>query len=143
MSASLTYPPMYPSPDSLLAPAGYLHRSATHQPTLETHQRSPLNNTIISPNLSSVGDPNAVSGGATRHYGHQHSASSPYAHAYASRRGYVPTAKGMMSSANMTPSVFSGAMEPVITPTAGHNQWSHSHTPLMRRGSANKDREGN
>ncbi|KIR33600.1 hypothetical protein I352_03677 [Cryptococcus deuterogattii MMRL2647] len=122
MSASLTYPPMYPSPDSLLAPAGYLHRSATHQPTLETHQRSPLNNAIISPNLSSVGDPNAVSGGATRHYGHQHSASSPYAHAYASRRGYVPTAKGMMSSPNMTPSAFSGAMEPVITPTAGHNQ---------------------
>lgn len=122
MSASLTYPPMYPSPDSLLAPAGYLHRSATHQPTLETYQRSPLNNAIISPNLSSVGDPNAVSGGATRHYGHQHSASSPYAHAYASRRGHVPTAKGMMSSPNMTPSAFSGAMEPVITPTAGHNQ---------------------
>lgn len=34
----------------------------------------------------------------------------------------MPTAKGMMSSPNMTPSAFSGAMEPVITPTAGHNQ---------------------
>lgn len=63
-----------------------------------------------------------MSGGATRHYGHQHSASSPYAQAYASRRGYVPTARGMMSSPSMMPSAFSGAMEPVMIPTAGHNQ---------------------
>ncbi|WVO22361.1 uncharacterized protein IAS62_003691 [Cryptococcus decagattii] len=122
MSANLTYPPMYPSPDLLLAPAGYLRRSATHQSTLESPQRSPLNHAIISPNLPSAGDPNAVSGGANRHYSHQHSASSPYAHAYASRRGYVPTARGMMSSPSMTPSAFSGAMEPVTTATAGHHQ---------------------
>lgn len=34
----------------------------------------------------------------------------------------MPTARGMMSSPSMTPSVFSGAMEPVMTPTAGDNQ---------------------
>nr|KIR50096.1 hypothetical protein I312_00027 [Cryptococcus bacillisporus CA1280] len=126
MSASLTYPPMYPSPDLLLAPAGYLRRSATHQPALESPQRSPLNHAIISPNLPSAGNLNAVSGGANRHYSHQHSASSPYAHAYASRRGYVPTARGMMSSPSMTPSAFGGAMEPVMAATAGHNQLESS-----------------
>lgn len=34
----------------------------------------------------------------------------------------MPTARGMMSSPSMTPSAFSGAMEPVTTATAGHHQ---------------------
>lgn len=34
----------------------------------------------------------------------------------------MPTARGMMSSPSMMPSAFSGAMEPVMIPTAGHNQ---------------------
>ncbi|OXG31322.1 hypothetical protein C359_03330 [Cryptococcus neoformans Bt120] len=123
MSASLTYPPMYGSPDPLLTPGGYFRRSATHQPTLESPERSPLSHSMISPNLSSsAGNSNAMSGGASRHYVYQHSASSPYAHAYASRRGYAQTARGMMSSPSMAAGAFSGSTGPVMTPTTGQSQ---------------------
>lgn len=84
---------------------------------------------MISPNLSSSAeDPNAMSGTASRHYGYQHSVSSPYAHAYASRRRYAPTARGMVSSPSMTPGAFSDAMGPVMTPISGQSQLG-SQTP--------------
>lgn len=54
----------------------------------------------------------------------------------------MPTARGMMSSPSMIPSAFSGAMEPVMTPTAGHNQLESQPHAVNGRGSTNKDREG-
>ncbi|WVQ77280.1 hypothetical protein IAR50_006964 [Cryptococcus sp. DSM 104548] len=125
MSASFTYPPMYspapPSSTSEYPPlSSYLQRPDSAQAQLQ-------NLTIPSPSFSSLapndlnGTPASSESGTNRFYSHAHSASSPYAHAYASRRGYAPPSRGSVGSIGGA-SAGSVAQSPVVgytSPVAG------------------------
>ncbi|ODN80049.1 hypothetical protein L202_03908, partial [Cryptococcus amylolentus CBS 6039] len=104
MSASFTYPPMYtPAPQSSSSEyppsSSYLRRPASTQPQLSNLSiPSPsFAAPIISNDTTSAGGGGGESG-ANRYYGVTHSVSSPYAHAYASRRGYAPPSGRSISS---------------------------------------------
>ncbi|ODN98237.1 hypothetical protein L198_03479 [Cryptococcus wingfieldii CBS 7118] len=108
MSASFTYPPMYtPAPQSSSSEyppsSSYLRRPASTQPQLPNLSipSPPFASPIISNDTTSAGGGGGESG-ANRYYGHTHSASSPYAHAYASRRGYAPPSRGSISSTSIS-----------------------------------------
>ncbi|TYJ51310.1 hypothetical protein B9479_008123 [Cryptococcus floricola] len=116
MSASFTYPPMYtPAPQSSSSDyppsSSYLRRPASTQPQLPNLSiPSPsfaapiLSNDPTSAGAGSGGGGGGGGGesGANRYYGHTHSASSPYAHAYASRRGYAPPSRASISSTSLS-----------------------------------------